>query len=64
MKPLFPTLLFSLLLLCFGSVVRAADLTIVENGQPRAEIVVAEKRPRMVPMAGYIEIISGVAASH
>ena len=64
MKPLFPTLLCSLLVLCFGSIIRAADLTLVENGQPRAEIVVTEKRPRMVTLAAvelrhFVEKMSG-----
>ncbi len=43
---------------------RADDLLLVENGQPRAEIVIAEHPPRMVRMAAHefretIEKISG-----
>ncbi len=42
----------------------AADLVLVENGQPRASIVIAEDPPRLVDLAarelqGYIQKISG-----
>ena len=47
-----------------GSVVFADPLILVEVGQPRAEIIIAEKPPRMVRLAAkelqtYIEKISG-----
>ena len=58
--------LFLLLLLSFASSSRAAaaDTFIVQDGQPRAEIVVAERPARMAKLAArelqtYVEKISG-----
>jgi hypothetical protein len=57
--------LLSAFLLAFASpALRAADLILVENGQPRAEIVLAEERPRMTTLAAlelrqFIEKMSG-----
>jgi hypothetical protein len=53
-----------LLLLTPIAVLQAADVALVENGQPRAEILVAETRPRMTTLAAvelrhFIEKMSG-----
>lgn len=62
-----PTRIFALLLLpmgmCFASPL-AAETLLVENGRPRAEIVIAESPPRTVRLAAqelqnYIEKITG-----
>ncbi len=57
------TLVLALLLIASPELF-AADLVLVENGQPRAEIVVEEKRPRMTTLAAlelrlFIEKMSG-----
>ena len=36
-----------------GSLVFADSLTLIEEGQPRAEIILAEKPPRMVNLAAF-----------
>ena len=36
-----------------GSLVFADPLTLIEKGQPRAEIIIAEKPPRMVNLAAF-----------
>ena len=36
-----------------GALVFADPLTLVEDGQPRAEIIIAEKPPRMVNLAAF-----------
>jgi tetratricopeptide (TPR) repeat protein len=64
MKPLA---LFVSLWLCASTLAFAAEsLTIVKDGQPRAEIVVAEQPPRMTKLAAkdlqsYVEKISGAS---
>ena len=57
------TLLITLLFAPLG-ITQAADSFIVENGQPRAEIIIAEKPERTVRLAAqelqdYLEKISG-----
>lgn len=64
MKSITLTLLATFLLALAPRALSAADLVLVENGQPRAEIVVAEKRPRMTTLAAvelrlFIEKMSG-----
>jgi hypothetical protein len=54
------------LLLAHASALHSADLVLVENGRARAEIVVAEKRPRMTTLAAlelrhFVERISGAS---
>ena len=46
-------LLFSLCILSFGALpVRAADLVLVEEGQPRAQIVIGENAARTTRLTG------------
>lgn len=52
------------ILFAFSAQIRAADLTLAENGQPKAEIVISENPTRMVRVAAHefrqqIEKISG-----
>ncbi len=59
-----PALLSTSLLVLASPALFAADLVLVENGQPRAEIVIAEQRPRMTTLAAlelrhFIEKMSG-----
>jgi hypothetical protein len=51
MKRLFPFFRLFFLLVSSSPALRAADLVLVENGVSRAEIVVAETRPRMTTLA-------------
>ncbi len=58
------TLLATVLLALASPPIAAAKTLLVENGQPRAEIVVAENRPRMTTLAAlelrqFIERMSG-----
>ena len=58
------TLLAIFLLALASPGLSAAELLFIENGQPRAEIVVAENRPRMTTLAAlelrqFIEKMSG-----
>jgi hypothetical protein len=54
----------SVALILLASPAVAADLSLVENGESRAEIVIAEQPPRTISMAArelqtYVEKISG-----
>ncbi len=58
------TFISAFLLTIASPVLSAAETLLIENGQPRAEIVVAEKRPRMVTLAAvelrhFVEKMSG-----
>ena len=50
--------------LAFATALPAADFSLVQDGQPRAELVIAEQPPRMVKLAaaelqGYVAKLSG-----
>jgi hypothetical protein len=50
----FHSLAIAAMMLPFtGSLVFADPLTVIEEGQPRAEIIIAEKPPRMVNLAAF-----------
>src|SRR5262245_53468823 len=61
-------LLVGILLVSQGALVNAADLVLVQQGEPKAEIVIAEQPTRLVQIAAedlrnYIEKMSGAKLS-